>query len=48
MEIEKIDLEMDKEVLEREKGELLKQFVSAGKRKIGGESVSDWRKVAEF
>lgn len=41
LEIEKIALEMDNEVLKREKEELQKQLVAAGKREIGGESVSD-------
>lgn len=48
LEIDKITLEMDKEVLEREKEELQKQLMAAGKREIGGSSVADWRKVAEF
>lgn len=48
LEVYKIALEMDKEVLEKEKEELQKQLVAAGKREMGGLSVTDWRKVADF
>lgn len=48
LEVEKIALEMDKEVLEREKAELQQQVDAIGKHGGGAESIADWRNVAEF
>lgn len=46
--IEKIVLEIDKEVLEKEKEKLLRQVLTAGNQGGGGANVARWREAVEF
>lgn len=48
LEVEKVAPEIDKEVLGREKAKLQQQVIVMSGQEGEAQSVTDWRKVAEF